>query len=224
MGINNWKLEDRPREKMYVSGAASLSDSELLAILINSGTRNHSAHELARELLARADNSLNRLTSLPLRRMCSIQGIGKAKAARITAALELGARAQSELQEPQMRITASSSVFRIFSPILRSLRHEECWVLFLNRANRVIDKERISVGGLSATVMDPRVIMKKAVERLACSIILVHNHPSGNPAPSEMDRRQTHLLKDAAQLLDISLLDHVIIAGDKYFSFCDEGL
>lgn len=224
MSINDWKIDDRPREKLCESGAASLSDSELLAILINSGTKNKSAIELAREILAKAGNSLSRVPCFSIERLCSFQGMGKAKASRIMASFELAARLQSETAGPAMSITSSESVYRIFGPLLRNLNHEECWVIFLNRANRIISKEKVSTGGISATVMDSRIIMKKAVEKLASGIILIHNHPSGNPVPSELDRRQTKLLKEAARLLDIALLDHIIIAGNKYFSFCDENL
>lgn len=209
---------------MNVSGAASLSDSELLAILINSGTREKSAVDVAREILAVAGNSLNTLAGMSLDRLCAIQGIGEAKASRMLAAFELATRLQSEPPAPRIHITASSSVSRIFSPMMRNLAHEECWVLFLNRANKVIAKEKISVGGISGAILDPRLIIRKAVDKLASAIILVHNHPSGNPYPSEMDRKQTRALRDAAGLLDIALLDHVIIAGDRYYSFSDEGL
>ena len=224
MSINDWKIDDRPREKMYVSGAASLSDSELLAILINSGTRNKSAIELSRDLLAQSDNSLNTLSHMSFDRLCSIPGIGEAKAARLKAMFELAVRLQREPSNKGSAVTSSRTVARIFTPMLRNLQHEECWVLFLNRANKIIGKERVSIGGVSATVMDARVIIRKAVDKLASSIILVHNHPSGNPLPSELDRKQTQLLKDAAALLDVSLMDHIIIAGDRYYSFCDEGL
>ena len=224
MSINDWKMDDRPREKMSVSGAASLSDSELLAILINSGTRDKSAVDVAREILASVGNSLNALTGTSKDRLCAIQGIGEAKASRLLAAFELAVRIQSEPSGPRMRITASSTVSRIFSPLLRNLQHEECWVLFLNKANKIIAKEKVSTGGVSGAVLDPRIIIRKAVDKLASAIILVHNHPSGNPTPSELDRRQTRVLRDAAALLDIALLDHVIIAGDRYYSFSDEGL
>lgn len=224
MSINKWKMDDRPREKMNVSGAASLSDSELLAILINSGTRDKSAVDVAREILASVGNSLNALTGTSKDRLCAIQGIGEAKASRLLAAFELAVRIQSEPSGPRMRITASSTVSRIFSPLLRNLQHEECWVLFLNKANKIIAKEKVSTGGVSGAVLDPRIIIRKAVDKLASAIILVHNHPSGNPTPSELDRRQTRVLRDAAALLDIALLDHVIIAGDRYYSFSDEGL
>lgn len=224
MSINNWKTDDRPREKMSASGAASLSDSELLAILINSGTRNKSAIDVARELLSRAGNSLNSVAGQPKERLCAIPGIGEAKASRLMAAFELAARLQSESPAPGISITASDSVYKIFSPILRNLEHEECWVVFLNRANRIIAKEKISVGGISGAILDPRLVIRKAVDKLASAIILIHNHPSGNPYPSETDRRQTRLLRDAAGLLDIALLDHIIIAGNRYYSFSDEGI
>lgn len=224
MSINDWKTDDRPREKMSVSGAASLSDSELLAILINSGTREKSAIDVAREILAKAGNSLNTLAGMSREKLCSVPGIGEAKAARLMASFELSVRIQSEMPQPRASITASNSVSRIFSPLLRNLDHEECWVLFLNRANRIIAKERVSIGGVSGAVMDSRIIIRKAVEKLASAIILVHNHPSGNPLPSEIDRKQTRILRDAAGLLGISLLDHIIIAGNRYYSFSDEGL
>lgn len=224
MSINNWKTDDRPREKMSVLGAASLSDSELLAILINSGTRDKSAIDVAREILAKAGNSLNALAGMSKEKLCSITGIGEAKAARLMASFELSVRIQSEVPEPRASITASSSVSRIFTPLLRNLDHEECWVIFLNRANRIIAKERVSIGGVSGAVLDSRIIIRKAVEKLASAIILVHNHPSGNPHPSDMDRKQTRILRDAAGLLGISLLDHIIIAGNRYYSFSDEGL
>ena len=217
-------MDDRPREKMNVSGAASLSDSELLAILINSGTQDKSAIDVAREILASAGNSLNALSGISMDRLCAVQGIGEAKASRLLAAFELAVRLQSEPTTPKMRITASSSVCRIFSPVLRNLQHEECWVLFLNKANKIIAKEKVSTGGVSGAVLDTRIIIRKAVDKLASAIILVHNHPSGNPYPSELDRKQTRALRDAASLLDIALLDHVIIAGDRYYSFSDEGL
>lgn len=216
-------MDDRPREKMNVSGAASLSDSELLAILINSGTKDKSAIDVAREILASAGNSLNALSGISMDRLCAVQGIGEAKASRLLAAFELAVRLQSEPTTPKMRITASSSVCRIFSPVLRNLQHEECWVLFLNKANKIIAKEKVSTGGVSGAVLDTRIIIRKAVDKLASAIILVHNHPSGNPYPSELDRKQTRALRDAASLLDIALLDHVIIAGDRYYSFSDEG-
>ena len=223
MSINKWKMDDRPREKLNVSGAASLSDSELLAILINSGTKDKSAIDVAREILASAGNSLNALSGISMDRLCAVQGIGEAKASRLLAAFELAVRLQSEPTTPKMRITASSSVCRIFSPVLRNLQHEECWVLFLNKANKIIAKEKVSTGGVSGAVLDTRIIIRKAVDKLASAIILVHNHPSGNPYPSELDRKQTRALRDAASLLDIALLDHVIIAGDRYYSFSDEG-
>ena len=224
MSINNWKVDDRPREKMSVSGAASLSDSELLAILINSGTRDKSALDVAREILAEAGNSLNSLSTLSFDKLCSIPGIGAAKASRLLAMFELAVRIQSEQPAQQTAVRTSGTVSRIFIPLMRNLQHEECWVLYLNRANKIIAKEKLSIGGLSHTVLDTRLIIKKAVDKLASAIIVVHNHPSGNPSPSEIDRKQTRILRDAAQLMDIALLDHIIIAGNRYYSFSDEGL
>lgn len=224
MSINDWKMDDRPREKMSVSGAASLSDSELLAILINTGTKDKSAIDVAREVLAEAGNSLNRLSGLSIDKLCSIPGIGAAKASRLAAMFELAVRIQSEPYEPKAAIKTSEAVSRLFIPIMRNLQHEECWVIFLNRVNKIIAKEKISIGGMSHAVLDTRIVIKKAVDKLASAIIIVHNHPSGNPYPSEMDRKQTRILRDAAQLMDISLLDHVIIAGNRYYSFSDEGL
>ena len=212
---------------MSVSGAASLSDSELLAILINTGTKDKSAIDVAREVLAEAGNSLNRLSGLSIDKLCSIPGIGAAKASRLAAMFELAVRIQSEPYEPKASIKTSEAVSRLFIPIMRNLQHEECWVIFLNRVNKIIAKEKISIGGMSHAVLDTRIVIKKAVDKLASAIIIVHNlhnHPSDNPYPSEMDRKQTRILRDAAQLMDISLLDHVIIAGNRYYSFSDEGL
>lgn len=224
MSISDWTKDERPREKMREVGASSLSNTELLAIIINSGTQTRNAVELARDLLAKCGNSLGRLSRLGLEDLCAVPGIGEAKAARMIATFELAARCEAETPESNSSITSSECVFRIFRPLLGKLQHEECWILYLNRANRIISKERLSSGGISATVMDTRIIIKKAVQKLASGIILVHNHPSGNPYPGEMDKRQTRLLKDAARLLDISLLDHVIIAGNNYYSFADRGM
>ncbi len=224
MSICNWTKDERPREKMRETGAPSLSNSELIAILINSGTQTKNAVELARDILAKSGNSLRKLAQMTQDELCAIPGIGEAKAARLVAAFELASRSMSEVPESRALITSSESVFRIFGPLLGKLQHEECWILYLNRANKVISKERISTGGISATVMDARIIIRKAVQKLASGIILVHNHPSGNPYPGEMDKKQTRLLRDAARLLDITLLDHVIIGGDKYYSFTDMGI
>lgn len=224
MNICNWNLDERPREKMREKGTASLSNAELLAIIINSGTRTMNAVELSRKILSDCGNSLRNLSKMSLEELRSTPGIGEAKAARLIATFELAARSEAEVPEAQPVIQSSECVAKIFRPMLRNLRHEECWILYLDRANKLIAKERLSTGGISATVMDTKIIIKKAVDKLASGIIVVHNHPSGNPYPGEVDKKQTRLLKDAAKLLDISLLDHIIIGGNRYYSFSDEAV
>ncbi len=219
--IKDWKKDERPREKLISKGASSLTDSELLSILIRTGSSDKNAVEVSRNMLDKASNSLNSLSQFSLQDLIKVKGIGSVKAVSIVASFELAIRLASEIPEEKPVITSSASVLKILSPMLRSLPHEECWVLFLNRGNRMIAKERVSVGGISSTVMDSRLIIKKAVNLLASSIIIVHNHPSGNPYPGEQDKRQTRLLKEAAALFDISLIDHIIIAGDKHYSFSD---
>ncbi len=222
MSINTWKTDEKPREKMYAAGAASLNDSELLAVILGSGTQKENAVELARTLLRAADNSLKGLSRLSFEDLCSIPGIGTAKACKIMAVFALATRTECETESPLPTISSAKDVVQILGPQMRNLKHEECWVLYLNRGNRLIAKERLSIGGVSSTVIDARIVIKKAVEKLASSIIIAHNHPSGNPRPGEMDRRQTRHLKEAAALLDIALLDHVIIAGNRFYSFSEE--
>jgi DNA repair protein RadC len=222
--ITDWAVEDRPREKLIAKGMSSLSDAELLAILISSGTRNKSAVDLGRELLGLAGNNLNSLGKLSVAELRKIRGIGPARAVIISAALELGRRRKlAELPEVS-QIKCSRDVADIFQPVLSDLAHEEFWVLFLNRSNRVTGKMKISQGGVSGTVTDVRIIMKQAVEFLASGIIVCHNHPSGNLNPSESDSKITHKIREAGNLLDIQLLDHIIISGMDYFSFADNGM
>ena len=222
MNIKEWKSEERPREKLLTNGPKSLSNSELLAILIRSGNRNESAVELAMNILKSADNSLQNLSRLSIEKLKSIKGIGTTKAVTIVAALELSMRMDSETLEDKPTISSSKSAAQILSPLLKNLNHEECWVLFLSRSNRLILKSRMSSGGISSTIIDIKMIIKKALDNLASAIIIAHNHPSGNPYPGEQDIIQTKRLKDAAALVEISLLDHIIIAGDRYYSFSDE--
>ncbi len=222
MSICSWKIDERPREKMNAAGAGSLNDSELLAVIINSGTKDKSAVDVARNLLSTAGNSLRNLSQLSIEQLCTIPGIGKAKASKILAAFALASRVQSESAQSMPTIYSAKDVVRILGPLVRDLKHEECWVLYLNKGNKLIGKERLSIGGIAATIIDARIIIKKAVEKLASSIIIVHNHPSGNPRPGDMDRRQTRHLKEAASILDIALLDHVIIAGNQFYSFSEE--
>jgi DNA repair protein RadC len=221
--IKEWALEDRPREKMMQKGVASLSDAELLAILIGSGTRNETAVAIARRILSAVNNNLNELGKQTLGDLTKTKGIGEARAITIMAALELGRRRKREDVLSRERISSSQDVIDMFQPQLADLPHEEFWVVFLNRANRVIDRLRITQGGVAGTIFDIKLIMKASLERLAASIIVVHNHPSGNPRPSDKDVDITHKLRDAAKLFDTSLLDHVIITDSTCYSFADSG-
>jgi len=223
MKITDWAVEDRPRERLWNKGPASLSDAELLAILIRSGTRNNSALDLARELLAMAGNSLSQLGRLSAGEIKKIKGMGEAKAVTIAAALELGRRRKLAEAADNPQIRSSADVFSIFSPLMEDLSHEEFWILFLNRANRVTGRMKISQGGVSGTVTDVRIVMKKAIETLASGLIICHNHPSGNTSPSDSDIRFTLKIKEAGALMDIQLLDHIIVAGKDYYSFADNG-
>jgi DNA repair protein RadC len=221
--ITDWALEDRPREKLIQKGTSSLSDAELLAILISSGTKDKSAVDLGRELLGNVSNNLNSLGKLTIADLIKIRGIGTARAVTIAAALELGRRRKlADAQEvPQIR--SSKDVADIFQPILSDLLHEEFWILFLNRSNKVITQMKLSQGGISGTVTDVRIVMKKAIECLASGIIVCHNHPSGNLNPSESDSKITQKIKEAGSLMDIQLLDHLIISDKDYYSFADNG-
>lgn len=222
--ITEWAPSDRPREKLIEKGAAALSDAELLAILISSGTKSKSAVDLGRELLALAGNNLNSLGRLGIPELRVLQGIGEAKAVTIAAALELGRRRKLAEAPENGQIKSSADVFNIFHPLLADLSHEEFWILFLNRSNKPINRMKISQGGISGTVTDVRIIMKKAVENLASGLIVCHNHPSGNNNPSESDIQITQKIREAGTLLDVQLLDHIIIAGSAYYSFADNGL
>ena len=221
--ITQWALEDRPREKMMQKGLGSLSDAELIAILIGSGTRNETAVSLGQRILKTADNNLNELGKFTLTDFTSIKGIGEAKAITIMAAIELGRRRKRSEALNRKQITSSSDVIEVFQPLLADLPHEEFWVLFLNRANKIIDKQRITQGGVTGTIFDVKLILKAAIERLASSLIVCHNHPSGNKSPSEQDIQITSKLKDASRLFDISLLDHVIVTDSVCYSFADNG-
>jgi DNA repair protein RadC len=221
--ITDWAVEDRPRERLWQKGPSSLSDAELIAILIGSGTRNRSAVDLAHELLAMADNSLPELGKLTVADIKKLKGIGYAKAVIIAAALELGRRRKMADAAENPQIRSSADVFNIFSPLMEDLTHEEFWIMFLNRANRVTGKMKISQGGVSGTVTDVRIVMKKAIETLASGLVICHNHPSGNNSPSDADIRITQKIKEAASLMDIQLLDHLIICGKTYYSFADNG-
>jgi DNA repair protein RadC len=220
--IKEWAVEDRPREKLMNHGIQSLSTSELIAILIGSGIKNQSAVELARKILGSADNDLDQLGRFSVSDFMKIKGIGKARAIAIVSALELGRRRKLSESANRLKITSSGDVFEVLNQYLADLSHEEFWILLLNRSNKIIEKRKISQGGISGTVTDIRMILKFAIEALASSIILCHNHPSGNLQPSEADIQVTRKLKESSALMDINLLDHIIIAGKQYFSFADE--
>lgn len=222
--IKEWAVEDRPREKMLVNGVRALSEAELIAILIGSGNADESAVELSRRILASVTNNLHELGRKTISDLQKFKGIGEAKAITIMAALELGRRRKDSEPTERPKINSSADAANIFKPLLSDIPHEEFWVLLLNRNNLVIDKMIISRGGITGTVIDVRIIMKMALECLACSIILCHNHPSGNLIPSEADKEITRKIKDAGKLFDISVLDHVIVGNNSYFSFADEGL
>lgn len=222
--IKNWAQDDRPREKLLQKGKVSLSDAELLAILIGSGSRNQSAVDLCKKILSGAGNSLAELGKLSITQLTSYKGIGEAKAISIIAALELGRRRRTEEALEKKKITSSTSVFELMQPIIGELPHEEFWIIYLNNSNKVIDQLQLSKGGITGTLVDVRLALKKALEVGATSIILSHNHPSGNLSPSSADKQLTQKLKTAGESLDIKILDHIIVTEKSYFSFADEGL
>lgn len=224
LSIKNWAEDDRPREKVLHKGIASLSDAELLAILISSGTKERSAIDLAKDVLALAHNSLHELGRLNITELQQTKGIGEARAITIAAALELGRRRQQPDDFQRSKISSSKDAADIILPLLRDLNHEVFLVLYLNQSAKLIKHEIISSGGMTATVADVRLILKSALLYQANQIIVAHNHPSGNLQPSSTDKDLTRKLKDAAALMDIKLLDHIIIAGNNYFSFGDDGL
>ena len=222
--IKSWAEEDRPREKLLAKGRAALSDAELLAILLGSGTARLSAVDVAKLVLRAADNDLNALAKLSVKELMKQKGIGEAKAITIVAALELGRRRKETAAAQRTVITCSADIYDAIRPNLQDLPHEEFWVILLNRANVVMRRQPISAGGVAGTVADPKLIFKHALEQLASSIILVHNHPSGNRNPSAADIALTRKLKEGGQFLDLPILDHLIYTDLGYFSFADEGM
>lgn len=222
--IKNWAEDDKPREKLMLKGKQALSDAELVAILIGSGSRNESAVSLSKRILSSVDNNLNALGKLSLKQLMEFKGIGEAKAISIAAALELGRRRRAEETLELKKITSSKAVFEIMQPIIGELPHEEFWVLYLNNSNKVIYKAQLSKGGITGTVVDVRLIFKTALENNATSIILTHNHPSGKLQASDADTAITKKLKLAGDQLDIKVLDHIIITESGYYSFQDEGI
>lgn len=221
--ITTWSEDDRPREKLLLKGKESLSNAELVAILIGSGSRNESAVDLSKRILLNAGN-LNVLGKMSIAQLTQFKGIGEAKAISIVSALELGRRQRSEDALKFKKITSSKGIFEIMQPIIGELPHEEFWVLFLNNSNKVISKSQLSKGGITGTVVDARLVFKLALENGATGLILCHNHPSGNLNPSDADMQITKKMKTAGEILDVKVLDHLIITETKYYSFVDEGI
>lgn len=222
MKLKELNIEERPRERLIAKGSSALGNAELLAILLRTGSGNKNVLEMSHELLAAA-GSLTELSAMSIDKMQAIGGIGKNKAATVTAAFELGRRFAAEgSRSPCRAITNASQIFSIMFPVLKGIDHEECWILYLNRANHILYKEKVSTGGLSSTTIDTNSILRKAIEKKADGIILVHNHPSGNPQPGKADVVETERLKRAAETFSISMLDHVIISDSGYYSFADQ--
>ncbi len=222
--IKEWAAEDRPREKLQLKGKAALSDAELIAILLGTGTASFSAVDLAKKILQTTSNNLDELAKLSVKDLTKVKGIGEAKAITIVAALELGRRRKELVLDEKVKIVSSKDAYEVVCADLMDIAHEEFWVILTNRAQRVIRRQQVSSGGVSGTVADPRIIFKLALEELASGIILAHNHPSGSLAPSQADIALTTKMKDSGKLLDIQVLDHIIVAGKGYYSFADEGL
>ena len=222
--IKNWSQDDQPREKLRDKGAHSLSDSELIAILIGSGSVQESAVDLSKRIFASVNHDLHNLGKLSTAQLMMFNGIGEAKAIKIAAAMELSRRRRETDQKKLDKINTSRSVYDIMNPLLGHLSHEEFWVLYLNNSNKILAKTQMSKGGMTSTIVDVRIVMKQALEHSATAIILVHNHPSGTLLPSTADTQLTEKFKLAAESLDIKVLDHIIVTEKDYFSFADESL
>jgi len=222
--IKFWAEDDKPREKLMLKGKSALSDAELLAIIIGSGSRNESAVDLSKRILAHVQNNLNVLGKLSLKQLMEFKGIGEAKAISIIAATELGRRRRVEEVPELVKINSSRVIFNVMQPIIGELPHEEFWVLYLNNANKIIHKAQLSKGGITGTVVDIRLVLKMALEHNALSIVLTHNHPSGKLLASDSDIELTKKIKVAVKQLDMNLVDHVIITESGYFSFADQGI
>ena len=224
LSIQSWHESDRPREKFLEFGRQSVSDSELLAILIATGSKNESALDLSKKILASVGNDLNELGKLSIYDLTRFNGIGKVKALTLISAMELGRRRKIQRPSEKNKISCSQDVFEVIFGEMEDLNYESFWVLFLDRNNQLIKKIEHSRGGVSATVVDARMIFKAAIEHLASGIILCHNHPSGNLNPSEQDKSITSRLKEAGKLIEVNVLDHLIIAGKDFYSFADNGI
>lgn len=222
--IRSWSEDDKPREKLLLKGKTALSDAELIAILIGSGSRNESAVSLSQRILASVDYNLNALGKLSVNQLNHFKGIGDAKAITIQAAMELGRRRRLEAAVELQKITSSKTIFDIMQPIIGELAYEEFWIIYLNNSNKIIAKSQLSKGGITGTVVDVRLVFKTALELGAVGIILAHNHPSGTIQPSEADKQITRKLKSGGEQLDIRILDHIIVTETQYFSFSDAGI
>ena len=222
--IKSWALEDRPREKLLSKGAMALSQSELVAIILGSGSRELSAVALASQLLSKYDNNLLNLAKANFEDLTSVKGIGPAKAVSILACLELVKRKMNSEAKTYTQIRSSQDAYYVFDPLFQDLQHEEFWVIYLNRNNRLIKSENLSKGGVAGTVVDQKIIFKRALQLLASSIVLAHNHPSGNLKPSQEDLRITKKITAGAEILGLKVLDHLILSESGYFSFSDEGI
>ncbi|MBQ1651178.1 MAG: DNA repair protein RadC [Paludibacteraceae bacterium] len=223
-GIKDWKEDDRPREKSLLNGIGTLTDAELLAILIGTGSQTQNAVELARSILSAAGNKLSNLSRMGYKDLCNIKGVGKAKAVTIMSAFEIGRRRRIEDVPVRAQFSKSTQLAEAFVPMLADLPHEEFWILLLNNANHCLAKLRISQGGVHQTVADPKIIFKEALQHLATGIVLCHNHPSGSKTPSKHDMELTHQIIEGAHALSIRVLDHIIVAGNDYLSFAEEGI
>ena len=221
--IKDWAIEDRPREKMLLKGVFSLSDAELLAILIREGTSKETVVQLSQRILSTVSNNLSELGKLSVKELMTFKGIGKAKAVTIVAAMELARRKSVSKSTEKEMVRSSRDAFQVFYPVLCDLRHEELWIALINQKGKVLEKEKISQGGVEKTVADLRQILKPAIHALCSGIILCHNHPSGNIQPSREDDLLTSKLEQAAKLMNIKLLDHIIIYDRTYYSYADEG-
>ncbi|MCL4481760.1 MAG: DNA repair protein RadC [Bacteroidetes bacterium] len=224
LGIKAWAVEDRPREKMINRGISSLTDAELIAILITSGNSKESAVELSRRIMDSVHHNLHELGKLNCDELKRFRGIGEAKAITLIAAMELGRRRNQSQALEKAQIRESKDAANYLRPEIGDLAYEEFWVLFLNRQNKVIDKQKLSQGGMTGTVIDVRLVMKLALEKHAISLIFCHNHPSGNLEPSDADKKITRQLKEAAALMEIPVIDHLIVTQSGFFSFADEGM
>jgi DNA repair protein RadC len=222
--ITHWSEDDKPREKLMLKGKSALSDAELIAILIGSGSRSESAVELSKRILKSVNNNLNALGKLSISQLIDFKGIGEAKAISIIAALELGRRRRTEDAVELIKITSSKMIFEIMQPIIGELAHEEFWIVYLNNSNKIISKSQLSKGGITGTLVDVRLVFKTALEMGATALILCHNHPSGTLIPSDADKHITKKLKIAGDSLEIKVLDHLIVTEANYFSFVDEGI